>query len=150
METRELCKNIEGDPAKPGLAATTCWVGAGDDYATRPRAPHSIAAKAQSPVTTAKMRFQGSTLRNVKARNSSITGRTTHMMVDHGWLKGQPASRPFMMLSTAITPLPTAQISTKYAASRSCFSTLGAFSVLVFVISVHPMVGVAVTAHTGD
>jgi len=20
-----LCKNIEGDPAKPGLAATTCW-----------------------------------------------------------------------------------------------------------------------------
>ena len=25
METRELCKNIEGDPAKPDLAATTCW-----------------------------------------------------------------------------------------------------------------------------
>ncbi len=22
---QELCKNIEGDPAKPGLAATTCW-----------------------------------------------------------------------------------------------------------------------------
>jgi hypothetical protein len=20
-----LCKNSEGDPAKPGLAATTCW-----------------------------------------------------------------------------------------------------------------------------
>ena len=20
-----MCKNIEGDPAKPGLAATTCW-----------------------------------------------------------------------------------------------------------------------------
>ena len=25
METRELCKNSEGDPATPGLAATTCW-----------------------------------------------------------------------------------------------------------------------------
>jgi hypothetical protein len=25
METQELCKNIEGDPATPGLAATTCW-----------------------------------------------------------------------------------------------------------------------------
>jgi hypothetical protein len=25
METRELCKNSEGDPAKPGIAATTCW-----------------------------------------------------------------------------------------------------------------------------
>ena len=25
METQELCKNSEGDPATPGLAATTCW-----------------------------------------------------------------------------------------------------------------------------
>jgi hypothetical protein len=25
METQGLCKNIEGDPAKPNLAATTCW-----------------------------------------------------------------------------------------------------------------------------
>jgi hypothetical protein len=25
METQELCKNIEGDPAKPGFATTTCW-----------------------------------------------------------------------------------------------------------------------------
>ena len=25
MEARELCKNSEGDPATPGLAATTCW-----------------------------------------------------------------------------------------------------------------------------
>jgi len=25
METHELCKIIEGDPAKPDLAATTCW-----------------------------------------------------------------------------------------------------------------------------
>jgi len=25
METRELCKNSEGDPATPGLAATICW-----------------------------------------------------------------------------------------------------------------------------
>ena len=24
MQTQELCKNIKGDPAKPGLAATTC------------------------------------------------------------------------------------------------------------------------------
>jgi hypothetical protein len=26
METQELCKNSEGDPATPGLAATTCWL----------------------------------------------------------------------------------------------------------------------------
>ena len=26
METQELCKNSEGDPAKPDLAATTCWL----------------------------------------------------------------------------------------------------------------------------
>jgi hypothetical protein len=25
METQEMCKNSEGDPAKPDLAATTCW-----------------------------------------------------------------------------------------------------------------------------
>jgi hypothetical protein len=25
MGIGQLCKNIEGDPAKPGLAATTCW-----------------------------------------------------------------------------------------------------------------------------
>ena len=25
METQGLCKNSEGDPAKPGYAATTCW-----------------------------------------------------------------------------------------------------------------------------
>ena len=25
MEIGQLCKNSEGDPAKPGLAATTCW-----------------------------------------------------------------------------------------------------------------------------
>ena len=25
MLASRLCKNIEGDPAKPGLAATTCW-----------------------------------------------------------------------------------------------------------------------------
>ena len=25
MGIGQLCKNIEGDPAKPGFAATTCW-----------------------------------------------------------------------------------------------------------------------------
>jgi hypothetical protein len=25
MLALELCKNSEGDPAKPGLATTTCW-----------------------------------------------------------------------------------------------------------------------------
>ena len=25
MLAQELCKNVEGDPAKPGSAATTCW-----------------------------------------------------------------------------------------------------------------------------
>ena len=25
MLAAQLCKNIEGDPAKPGFAATTCW-----------------------------------------------------------------------------------------------------------------------------
>jgi hypothetical protein len=25
MGIGQLCKNIEGDPAKPGFATTTCW-----------------------------------------------------------------------------------------------------------------------------
>ena len=54
MLAQELCKNIEGDPATPGSAATTCWT-----------STHSI------PSTTAPARFQSG--RPTRTRSKTTT-----------------------------------------------------------------------------